>query len=488
MDRTQINKMIKVLEDKGIILRIQWLYKERRKNTLLLPLIPSVSNIFTTETPTIFQKSSCHVQCGKLFCKPSKSKEIPKSLLYYTNIIHINNLFNNTDVNINLLSIIRSVENNTVSLKPDRQLKVLDSKCVELEKKGSKVMDKFLLKRKQTVGNTYQRIFDALKHQHGYEIDYLDAESRNALLTYISHYHFVDLSTHFKISNNPRNDAKAFYYDHAKAIRKRFVQLIVDGHALNYKFADVFINKWNVVAKTDKRISKINISNKETKTYTNAVISITYTLIYRAKQNMSFMLKIPDRLAIAKDGNKTPFNWKNKISIEKFLNDEYNDQIRKALTAYLSTDLEFNHWLFDSRTLKRHDQRIKNALPLFNEKLIDNFYSYNKELGETICHQYHGFIKKWIERRIIEIVDNDKRKLYGYSLVFERKDPTTDQILPSLVDLFFHHLTTNNGHNLKLIHILDDNAWKDFISNYMQTIVGINDFYDIDRYAKQERR
>lgn len=496
MDRTHVNKVIKALVDKGLILRIQWIYKSRRKNTVLLPLIPSISPIFTAKNVTNFMFLKCHMQRDTIFCKSPEPKGIPKSLLTYTNIIYTNNLFNNTDVSIKLLSVNRSVENITVPTEPERQLKVHASKCIAIksEKKGTDVMNKFLLKRKQrSVGSSYQKTFDALKYEHNYEIDYLDAKSRNDLITYISHYHFIDLRTHFKISDSPRNDSMKYYYDSAKGIRKRFVQLIVDGHKLNYAFADHFIAKWNALAKSDdikesgKKISRINLNNKETKTYTNSVIAITYALIYRAKSNMSFMLKIPDRLAITCNSKKPPFNWKSKITIEKFLNDDLNENTRKALIAYLSVDADFQRWAYNSRTSKRHEKRIKNALPLFNEKLIDNFYAYNNDLGKKICHQYYGFIKKWLEKRIIEIVDNEKRKMYGYSLVFERKDPTTDQILPSLVDLFFHHLTSNNGNNLKLIQILDDSAWKGFIENYMQTIVGINDFYEIDRYAKQER-
>lgn len=492
LDRTRINKMITALEKKGVIQKIQWLFKGRRKNTVLLPLVPSISKYFQEKNLPDADFQSYHVQCGSLFCKSLNSKEIPRSLLYYTNIIYINNLFNNTKVNNNSIkiSINNIIFDYSLSKKKkgNSNLKIVESKCVDSKEKGESALNKFLLKRKQIpFGSAYRNIFETLKNKHNYEIDYLDAKDRNDLITFIDHYYFIDINSHFKIPQNINNNKKSFYYNHAKELRRKLIQIICDGHSLKWDWAERFMVKWNEAAKLDKHLTKVNVNNKETKSFINNVIAFTHCLIYKSKQNASSMFKIPERLKIARNFKKPPFTWKSKISIDKFLINNTTYVKSDFLSAFIGSDFIFNQWLYKAKIYKRHEERVENGFSEFRDKFVDTFWNGNKNAGYNICDQYQGIIKKWLQKRIIEIVDNKGRKLYGYSLVFERLDPETRMPLAPLIDLLFYYAKQKYGWKVNLVTLLNDDLWDDFIENHMKASIGLNDFYEIDKHRGRRK-
>ena len=490
IDRTQINRMLKSLEQKKLIIRIQWLFKGRRKNSVVLPLIPSLLNLFDTQNLPDADFQKCHNQCDILFCKPLKSERFSKPFLYYTNLIYINKLFNNNKVNVNSLLL-----NNETFFKQCGQeaahsdkLCLVESKCEPLDNestKGESMLDKFMLKRKKhSLNHAYQGTFDALKSKFDYDIDKLPALDRNELLTYIQHFHGIDINSHFKIPQR-QSSKTAFYREQALEIRKYLIRLIVDGNDLQWAYADQIMERWNGICKIDKRMKRINTKTKDTKTYLNAVIILSHCLIYMAKGNLTKMLTAIDRVPLAHNLNKPPFTWRGEIRVDKFFMNDSSFINVKFISAYLNTQEEFERWLYFKKTLSRHNERVKNGYGPFVEKYVDIFYGENgnRQVGFDQCYRFEYMIKNWLEKRIIEIVDSN-RKMYDYSLVFDKEESGTGQFLPSLVDQFFFYIKTNYNRVL-MNDLLSNEKWNEFIVNYMQTIVGINDFYELDHYQRK---
>lgn len=529
--RTQVNRGLAALEKKGLIVRIVWLYKGRRKNSIILPLLPSIKHLFNTETCTLQEDfQGCYIKCDNLFCKPLESKGFPKSFLLYTNILYINRISNNNLVTIDSILVYKyKAKANVVSDEPtsatptlvyskapdsdsdkeyidlDKTKKPLDKACrvqvlqkeeirvpVDSLKGGNRPMlQRFLLKREECRNkpHAYQYLFDQLKVRSKYEFDDLDTGDQTELNTYIDFFHGIDVRKHFKISRHQKN---GYYNNHAKEIRKQLMWLIANKHELQWDYADKVIEHWNKADIADKRFQRLRLNKKETKAYKNAVITISHCLIHCAGSRINALFEAIDRLEVTQHKMKPPFTWNSNITIEKFfskLSDQY-------LKIYLSSDIEFERYANKRRIAKRHMQRVDTAYDHFSNLFIEQFYANNEQKGQDLCYRFEPRIKKWLEERISEIVDlnsskSSYRNMEGYSLVENRQD-NTGCVIPPLLQRYFYYIHSNIGaystmsdNNMfdgsmpKMIDITSKEMWSDFIKTHMRIEVGLKDFYKI---------
>ena len=483
--RTQVNRTIKSLENKGLILKIQWLYKGRRKNSIILPLIPSIKSLFKDENlpTTDFQK--CYMQCNKLFCKPPKSKKFSKPFLLYTNILYINKLFNFNMVTINSLLAENKmsfrhivVSDETTNVGSENSLsneEPLDSKKSDL--KGACILDKFLLKpKKHVVGNSRtDPIEKRLKTRSiNYEFEKLSHEDQIKYNEYVSYFFGIDLKGHFKYSPSKSHPV---YIKYTKDLRKRFIQLIANGHELEWKYSDKIIEQWNNHQIPDKRLQKINLGKMDSKAYKNAVIAISHCLIYKCKSNLNLIPKAINRLEKSHSFRKYPFTLKNKISIDMFF---MNSNEGEYLSAYLGSDIEFDRYLFEFKPNKR----LRNRIELGYERFIDIYCDFfdNKKKAKDNCYHFEGMIKKWLQERIIDIVDTrglkkwNGRQMYSYSLIESKHDGI--ETIPPLLHLYFNYLRQNNI-PFTFVKICDLQTWNGFIKDHMRSELGMYDFYKL---------
>jgi hypothetical protein len=131
---SSINAAINSLDKKGFLIKISWIYKGRRMNTMLLPQIPALVDLidqknydnkeyrkiynkfrklFTRNSVAINkkreQRESENIEHTKTTNKLLKTQQVKNPLLRYSNILYINTLFNNNLVTINTVLINSSI-------------------------------------------------------------------------------------------------------------------------------------------------------------------------------------------------------------------------------------------------------------------------------------------------------------------------------------------------------------------------------------------
>ena len=157
--------------------------------------------------------------------------------------------------------------------------------------------------------------------------------------------------------------------------------------------------------------------------------------------------------------------------------------------AYLGSDIEFDRWLMAKKIVRRHRERVNQAYDHFLDMYVNQFYDNNREMGQDVCYKYEFMIKRFLEKRICEIVDirntnNSEREMHGYSLVEERSDRGIN--IPPLLSRYLNWLCVkpDNEKSYLLTHICDEAVWIDFIKTHMQIEIGLHDFYKVKRRNK----
>ena len=472
--RSQVNRTLASLERNGIILRIQWLYKGRRKNCMLLPVIPSINPLFNIQNLPAADFQRCHIKCNTLFCKSVKSKQVPTSLLLYTNILYINKLFKYNLVTINTLnkrSNLKSLQtlqrSNEQSQCENAALIPVTGCGVNKSEKGTSIMPRFALKRKQRSGNPYPETSAKLK-LNGYQLEKLPSQEQVDYINYLGFNHGIDIQQHFKIDPRKQYDNKAHWYTRFNFdLRQCLVRIIESGNELQWSFADNLIALWNETIKEYKQFRRINLKNKESKSYINATIAITHALIFRAGNDMERMRKAVLRLPKGRFGGKVPWRWK-VVSLDKFFMMDVSSD-KYTSNPYLYSDIEFKRFIYE---YKQKNPKNAKAYDFFRKYYIQEYFNKNEENGYNACYQNEFLIRKFLDDLIDTI--RDGANTYNFSLVLENNSN------PSLLQLYFHYLNTTNLYDHKAAKfktIVDIENWQRFVEKYMRIEMGYSDFW-----------
>ena len=346
------------------------------------------------------------------------------------------------------------------------------------EVKSSIMLDRHLLKRKIRNENFIQK--DTVKRlaDNDYDFDKIPVYDQNWLNDYISCFHSIDMKIHFKIPANPEFRKKP-YINHVINIRRSLLRLISTGNEIEWDYADKVIEYWNKLPIKSGEIKKIRIGAKDSKTYVNAAIVISDCLIHGANRNLNVMFRAMDRLKIAEDWKKPPFNFQAKPSIVNFfLIHEKN----KLIKTYFGNEIEFEKFLYAKKYKKKNLERLEVGYKRFTELYVNQFYVDHEEKGREVCFRYEHLIKKWLEEKIEDIKNTChksgriQRKMYAHSLIMERQDEYGN--VPPLLQRFFYYINREYYGSIPFIAMFEDKTWNQFIEKHMRIEVGLVDFWE----------
>jgi hypothetical protein len=352
--------------------------------------------------------------------------------------------------------------------------KKVDAPSKKKKQKGICIMPRFVLKRKQNSGHPYPEISAKLK-LNGYRLEKLPAQEQIDYMNFISFNHFIDVQHQFSINPHKRYDGagidKSKWYITANLIlRQCLVKIIETDNELQWSFADSIIALWNKTIKPYKGVfRRVNLNNKESKAYINAVIAISHCLVFRVGGSMEQMRTAVLRLPQGRFKRRPPWNWKNSVTIDKFFMLEFFTR-DKMIThnPYLDNEVEFSRFV---NSYKQNKKNIK-AFDYFKKDYINEFFPNNVEEGEKACYLLEFAIKEFLD----DLIDEIRRgaNTYNFSLVLDKKERA------SLLKLYFHYLGGTEKYQFSAARfkkILNMDTWMDFVNKYMRIEMGYEDFW-----------
>lgn len=474
--RPQISKALSDLVKKDIIIKVNWIFKGRRTNCMILPLIPSIAYMFKKENlvrekvefRNEFQR--CYSTCNDLFCNYTDLLKKQRSFYKYTNILHINNLLISNSITVEYirLNYLSSLQNVPIPAHANKRTLNIN---IKKERKESKMYKRFGLKSKTALKESPTFLDFAEKLSViDYNFDNLDIQTQNNLIGFMD-YNFpleVSFRSLFGYSQNSTRVPKAAI-DNIKTIRQMYLMLTFKGFSIQWNYIQTLALKWNSLCPKTTSLRTIKI-NEKSKTYLYAAIALSYRLFFdcgaiRNRIDNAFD-RLENNIKLKRRVYPLTSYIPGKVGFDTFFSNFSNNAY---LDAYLKNDLEYDRWRFKRKV--KHPE----ALPAFKEVYINTFYNRHPEVGENKFYRYESIVSNFLDNKIADI---KKHKCNTCELSLIRELDGNPPILQFYMHFLFD-LKYDRKSKLDLFDICnyhDDKLWNDFIY-YMRNTEGYWDFW-----------